>query len=139
MMKKIYRVVIEEYDEADAMECAEEDWDKDARGGSELTREVTRATFAKQRATLKKERHIVASTLIDEEILGIAQEQIRLRADRETTIRDGFAAFLRWRHHTHKSTATSDEHVAPGNSEHRDKGNNRVKGSSKRALRCAGE
>ena len=39
MMKKIYMVMIEEYDDEDAEECAEEDWEKDARGGSVLHRE----------------------------------------------------------------------------------------------------
>jgi len=40
MMKKMYRVMIEDYDDDDATECAEEDWDKDAHGGAELKREA---------------------------------------------------------------------------------------------------
>ena len=40
MMRKIYRVVIEEYDEEDATACAEEDWEKDAKGETTLSREM---------------------------------------------------------------------------------------------------
>ena len=40
MMKKMYRVMIEEYDEEDAEECAKEDWEKDVRGGTALGREA---------------------------------------------------------------------------------------------------
>ena len=40
MMKKMYRVLIEDYDEADAAACAEEDWEKDSGGAGVLTREA---------------------------------------------------------------------------------------------------
>ena len=40
MMKKIYKVMIDEYDEDDALECAEEDWEKDAQGSTALSREL---------------------------------------------------------------------------------------------------
>lgn len=40
MMKKIYRVVIEEYDEEDATACACDDWARDAKGRAGLTREM---------------------------------------------------------------------------------------------------
>ena len=40
MMKKIYRVVIDEYDEDDATACASDDWARDAKGCAGLTREM---------------------------------------------------------------------------------------------------
>ena len=39
MMKKLYRILIEEYDEDDATVCADEDWERDTRGEGELRRE----------------------------------------------------------------------------------------------------
>ena len=39
MMKKMYKAMIEEYDEEDAGECAEEDWEHDAGGADTLSRE----------------------------------------------------------------------------------------------------
>ena len=39
MMKKMYKAMIEEYDEEDAEECAEEDWEHDAGGADTLSRE----------------------------------------------------------------------------------------------------
>ena len=38
-MKKVYHVVIREYDEADAEACATEDWERDAAGAHALGRE----------------------------------------------------------------------------------------------------
>ena len=40
MMKKLYKVMIEEYDEDDAIACAEEDWETDAKGAASLNREA---------------------------------------------------------------------------------------------------
>ena len=40
MMKRVYRAVIEEYDEEDACACAHDDWERDARGRDALTREM---------------------------------------------------------------------------------------------------
>ena len=39
MMKKMYIVLIEDWDEDDADQCAEEDWQTDARGSDELSRQ----------------------------------------------------------------------------------------------------
>lgn len=40
MLKKMYRAMIDDYDEDDALECAEEDWERDARGEATLGREL---------------------------------------------------------------------------------------------------
>ena len=38
MMRKIYKTMIEDYDEAEALECALEDWERDRQGRDEMAR-----------------------------------------------------------------------------------------------------
>lgn len=40
MQRKIYKAMMEEFDEADASRCALEDWERDARGESTLSRKL---------------------------------------------------------------------------------------------------